>query len=71
MRQLEIQEMEQIQGGNPFWGTVTTCQDAGTYFDPPSGNYYAQSYICETKYRFWINFGSDCYYAYGSCPASE
>lgn len=53
----------------PFWGTVSSCKDAGTFLDATSGNYLPQSYVCETKYRFWINFGSDCYYAYGTCPA--
>ena len=70
MRQLEIQELEKIQGGVPFWGTVTTCTESQA-FNPVTGGYDTISYRCTSTYRFWINWSpnDDCYWADAGCPA--
>ena len=69
MRQLEIHEMEKIQGGVPFWGAVTTCDASGSYFNPETGESYTSYTVCTHTYRFWINWSpnDDCYVAY-ACP---
>lgn len=56
-----------MEASVPFWGTTSNCTEAGEYLNPETGNYVTYYESCETKYRFWINFGSECTMVY-SCP---
>jgi len=69
MKKLSISQMEKIEGGVPFWGSVDTCTNT-SYFNPETGQDEPASYVCHHTYQFWINWSpnDDCYYAYGSCP---
>jgi len=68
MRKLELTEMENLVGGNPFWGSSQTCtlDPNGGYMDVNTGEWHDTYMVCNNKYRFFINFGS-CYAAY-YCP---
>ena len=67
--------MKQIKGGvaagRPFFGSVDTCTQNGTYFNPVTATNYPTYLVCHHTYQFGINFSpnNDCYVAY-ACPTA-
>ena len=65
MKKLNVEQLENVQGGI-FWGTETTsCDPRGIYYDEFGNEYVTYYYKCEAYFIFWIKVSETCYSAYG------
>lgn len=66
MKKLNVEQLENVQGGTFFGADVTSCTPNNWYYDE-QGNEYVLSYqVCYDFYLFWIKIYSECYTA-GGC----